>query len=155
MRIISGSHYRSRTNPLLNYFNVLSVKDIYNHELGTFMYKHLLPCVLDDLFVKHSDIHGFNTRHKNCLRLPKLRKYFVSSQLDLLVLDFGTTSMIQLRAPQILSNLGIHIRIISCKIIFKFMWYISLLNLYCYPSHYTNINVHAHYLVMAAVFNFI
>ena len=51
---------------------------------------------------------------------PKLRKYFVSSQLDLLVLDFGTTSMIQLRDPKILSNLGMHIRIISCKIIFKF-----------------------------------
>ena len=86
---------------------------------------------------------------------PKLRKYFMSSQLDLLVLDFGATSMIQLRAPKILSNLGMHIRIISCKIIFKFMWYISLLNLYCYPSHYTNINLHAHYLAMAAVFNFI
>ena len=24
-----------------------------------------------------------------------------------------------------------------------------------YPSHYTNINLHAHYLAMAAVFNFI
>ena len=48
------------------------------------MYKHsrgLLPSVFDDVFVKHSDIHGFNTRHKNCLRLPQTKKVFCEQSI--------------------------------------------------------------------------
>ena len=38
---------------------------MYNIKLGTFIYKHSNG--FDDLFVKQSDIHGFNTRQKNRL----------------------------------------------------------------------------------------
>jgi hypothetical protein len=57
---------------------------MYTLELATFMYKHengLLPSVFDDLFIKHSDIHGLNTRNKDCLRLPFVRKVFCEKSI--------------------------------------------------------------------------
>lgn len=84
LRIISNSHYRSSTNPLLIKFDVLSVKDMYNLELGTFMFKfnnNLLPNTFDDLFTKQSDIHVIDTRHKDQFRLPLTKKVFCEKSI--------------------------------------------------------------------------
>jgi hypothetical protein len=84
LRIISRSDHRSSTHPLLIRYNALSVKDMYTLELATFMYKHencILPSVFDDLFTKHSDIHGLNTRNKDHLRLPFVRKVFCEKSI--------------------------------------------------------------------------
>ena len=84
LRIISNSPHRSSTTPLLIKYNVLSVIDMYNFELGTFMFKQrngLLPTVFDDLFSTHSDIHSLNTKHKHKLRLPLIKKVFCEKSI--------------------------------------------------------------------------
>ena len=84
LRIISASDYRSSTNPLLIRYNTLSVRDMYTFELGLFMYKHdngLLPSVFDDLFIKQSKIHDLNTRNKDRLRLPFIKRAFCEKSI--------------------------------------------------------------------------
>ncbi len=87
LRIISNSSHRSSTKPLLIKYNVLSVEDMYNFELGTFMFKYenvFLPNVFDDLFSKHSDIHSLNTRQKDKLRLPLVKRAFCQKSVTYL-----------------------------------------------------------------------
>lgn len=79
LRIISNSYYRAETHPLLLRFNTLNVFDMYKLELGSFMFKYtnnLLPPVFNHAFTKHSQVHSYNTRYKDNLTIPKVRKGF-------------------------------------------------------------------------------
>ena len=60
MRAVSNSHYRSHTSPIFANENVLRVTDMYDLELGTFMYRNStnkLPSSFNNYFTKRSDVH--------------------------------------------------------------------------------------------------
>ena len=68
IRTISNTHYRSNTGPLFAKNNLLNIIDMYNLELGVFMYKYYindLPVAFKDFFRKRSDIHDYQTRQVN------------------------------------------------------------------------------------------
>ena len=79
IRTISNSHYRSHTGPLFSKHNILTLNDMFNLELGVFMFKYSsneLPNVFNDFFMKRSDIHSYPTRHANDLNLTNNKKHF-------------------------------------------------------------------------------
>ena len=72
IRTISNSHYRSHTGPLFSKHDILTLNDMFNLELGVFMFKYSsneLPNVFNDFFMKRSDIHNYPTRHAHDLNL--------------------------------------------------------------------------------------
>ena len=79
LRTITNSHYRSHTGPLFAECNILTVTDMYNLELGVFMYRFSigdLPVAFKNYFSKRSDIHDYPTRHGNDLNLTNNKKLF-------------------------------------------------------------------------------
>ena len=79
VRIISNSHYRSHSKPLFSRYNLLNVEDMYSLELGVFMFKYSineLPHIYVNYFSKRSDIHNYQTRHKDDLNLTNNKKVF-------------------------------------------------------------------------------
>ncbi len=79
IRTVSNSHYRSHTGPIFSKYKILKVNDMYNLELGAFMFKYStngLPNVFNNYFVKRSDIHNYPTRRANDLNLTKNKKCF-------------------------------------------------------------------------------
>ena len=79
IRTISNSHFREHTPPLFAKYNVLNVEDMYNLELGTFMFKYAtneLPISFKNYFTKRSDIHNYKTRHASDLNMTKNMKAF-------------------------------------------------------------------------------
>ncbi len=72
IRIISNSHHRSHTRLLFLKHKILIVNDMYNLELGAFMFystNGFIPNVFHNYFVKHSDIHNYPTRHASDMNL--------------------------------------------------------------------------------------
>ena len=73
IRIIAGVNRREHTKPLFNDLRILTVNDLFEYNIGLFMYKHhhgWLPNVLN-VFRKNSDIHDHDTRQANNLEIPK------------------------------------------------------------------------------------
>ena len=71
VRIISNSSYLCHTKPLFEKFNMLNVNQLFNKELGIFMYKYykgLLPCSFNNMFIDMKTIHNYNTRGKDNYR---------------------------------------------------------------------------------------
>ena len=72
LRIISNSSYLCHTKPLFENYNTLNIFELYNKELGIFMYKYktgLLPQSFDNLFTELESIHKYDTRNKTDYRL--------------------------------------------------------------------------------------
>ena len=75
------SHCRSHTGPLFSKYKILTVNDMYNLELGVFMFKYRrneLPNVFRQYFTKRSDIHNYPTRHADDLNIAKNKKKWFS-----------------------------------------------------------------------------
>ena len=71
VRIIAGVHYLAHSSPLFKSLNLLSIYDIYRHQLATLMYRHqlgLLPSIFKNFFATNSDFHHYNTRKKQDYR---------------------------------------------------------------------------------------
>ena len=71
IRIIAGVHYLAHSSPLFKSLNLLSIYDIYRHQLATLMYRHqsgLLPSIFKNFFTTNSDLHQYNTRKKHDYR---------------------------------------------------------------------------------------
>ena len=71
IRIIAGVHYLAHSSPLFKSLNLLSIYDIYRHQLATLMYRHqsgLLPSIFKNFFTTNSDLHRYNTRKKHDYR---------------------------------------------------------------------------------------
>ena len=63
------SSYLCHTKPLFEKFNTLNIFELYNKNLGIFMYKAgMLPTSFDHLFANLEDIHNYNTRNKTNYR---------------------------------------------------------------------------------------
>ena len=66
------SSYLCHTKPLFEKYNTMNIFNLYERELGIFMYKYrhgLLPKSFDLLFVNLESIHNYNTRNKENYRL--------------------------------------------------------------------------------------
>ena len=71
MRICSNSHWLEHTPPLFKNFNTLTIYDIHNLTLGSFMYNFVsnnLPNVFNDYFTFTSSIHNYPTSSSQLLR---------------------------------------------------------------------------------------
>ena len=71
VRIITNSSYLSHTKPLFEKYNMLDVYQLFNKELGIFMYKYhkgLLPSSFNNMFIDMKTIHNYNTRGKENYR---------------------------------------------------------------------------------------
>ena len=65
IRIISNMPWRAHTSPLFDHLKILPLHKIYIYKIGTLMFKYsqdLLPSIFDDVFIKNSQIHSYNTR---------------------------------------------------------------------------------------------
>ena len=76
LRIINCTDYNAHTGPLFFKNKILKIKDIYLHQLGSFMYQSAhgsLPFSLNSLFTRNLDFHTYNTRQAKHLHLPPIR----------------------------------------------------------------------------------
>ena len=65
VRIITKTGFLAHTTPLFAELRVLKFNDLYNFNLGKFMYKYkrgLLPTNFKDLFTMSSSVHSYGTR---------------------------------------------------------------------------------------------
>ena len=82
--IISNSHYRSHSAPLIQKHDILNVYNSYKLELGVFMYKYfngLLPMSFNTFSTKLSDIHNYDTRNKSNYNPTRNRKVFADKAI--------------------------------------------------------------------------
>ena len=76
LRVICNVPYRAHTNELFLNNNILKVQDLYNYQLGQFMYKldnNSLPETFKSMFIKNKTIHSYSTRNSEAYHLPLMR----------------------------------------------------------------------------------
>ena len=82
LRIVHNSAICSHTDPLFVDCKVLKIGDLYQFNLGQFMYNYnreTLPNVFDAMFLKNQSIHNYPTRRSNELHLPLCRTVFAQN----------------------------------------------------------------------------
>ena len=80
IRFITFSPYLAHTKNLFLDTNILPFKRLVIHRIGIQMFKFnlgLSPVALNNLFVRNSNIHNYNTRNKNKLRSAIGRHKFI------------------------------------------------------------------------------
>ena len=80
IRFITFSPYLAHTKNLFLDANILPFKKLVIHRIGIQMFKFnlgLSPVALNNLFVRNSNIHNYNTRNKNKLRSAIGRHKFI------------------------------------------------------------------------------
>lgn len=68
LRIVKRVNSRAESEPLFKQFKILNIRKLLRYNTGIFMYKiekKLLPTIFSDMFKQNSDVHAYNTRHKN------------------------------------------------------------------------------------------
>ena len=83
IRIISNSSYLCHTKPLFEKYKILSIFELYDKELGIFMYKYkngLLPLSFDHVFTELQSVHNYDTRNKTNFRydIHKIKSVFTT-----------------------------------------------------------------------------
>ena len=84
VRIISNSHHLAHTDPLFCKYTILKLKKIYYYTVSLFMYKYInnmLPDVFNDLFIRNSDCHNYQTRQGNTLYVSRFKTLHMSKTL--------------------------------------------------------------------------
>ena len=74
VRIITFSHYLAHTQPIFVDLSILPLDKLILNRIGIIMYKMsngLLPEAMNVLYIKNSEIHSYNTRSSNLLRIPR------------------------------------------------------------------------------------
>ena len=92
IRLITSTGYSSNVNKLFNKLNILTVFDIYRHQLGIFMFKinnNMLPAKFCNLFILNSSIHSYSTRNSSNYHLHNInttiaKKSFIFSGIQFL-----------------------------------------------------------------------
>ena len=82
LRIIYNSAICSHADPLFIDSKLLKIGDLYQFNLGQFMYNYnreTLPHVFNDMFPKNQSIHSYPTRRSNELHLPLCRTVFAQN----------------------------------------------------------------------------
>ena len=73
VRVITCSHYRAHTEPLMLANRLLSLQDINLYIIGIFMYNYVtqkLPHIFENYFQQNKDVHELNTRQANDFHVP-------------------------------------------------------------------------------------
>ena len=99
LRVICHSDFRAHTDAPFLTHSILKITDLYNYNLGIFMYnlnRNELPNVLYSMFSKNVNIYNYPTRSAELFHLPKTRtllsnKSFVFSGPKLLKLSFRSS----------------------------------------------------------------
>ena len=76
LRAITNSHPRTPSEPLFRKLNVLTILQIHELQVGSFMYMYnnnMLPSIFDNMFKITKDVHPHYTRHANDLYIPLLK----------------------------------------------------------------------------------
>ena len=71
--VVTCSHYRAHTEPLMLANQLLSINDINVYVVGIFMYNYVtqkLPQIFENYFQRNRDVHGLNTRQANDFYVP-------------------------------------------------------------------------------------
>ena len=87
IRIINKETFNAHTDPLFAEVKILKFEKIYLYQLEKFMYlyqNNLLPKSFENLFLRTSQVHNYNTRHSDLYHIPfcrtNIRKFSVSYQ---------------------------------------------------------------------------
>ena len=70
VRIICGVPPRTHTDPLYKDLKILNIDQIRDYSIALFMYKlshHMLPFMLENMFIYTSDVHDYYTRQADLL----------------------------------------------------------------------------------------
>lgn len=73
IRAVTNSRYNETSLPLFKRLGILTLHDLYNQQIASFMYKfvnELVPSPLLDVFEYHGDIHTHFTRARTDPRAP-------------------------------------------------------------------------------------
>ena len=76
LRVICHSDFRAHMDALFHTHSILKITDLYNYNLGIFMYnlnRNELPNVFYSMFSKNVNIHHYPTRSAELFHLPKTR----------------------------------------------------------------------------------
>lgn len=77
IRLIVGAKRRTRTTPIYQELKLMKFHEVYVYCVQLLMYKYYhfqLPKVIDDMFTLKIHVHGKNTRQKNYLFPPLIKK---------------------------------------------------------------------------------
>ena len=81
VRNVCKTSYSENTCTLFKKLKILKLSDIFNIQIGKFMFSYtncLLPTSIQDLFVRNSEVHTYNTRHKNDPPVTSINNSLVS-----------------------------------------------------------------------------
>ena len=76
IRNICDAQYNCNTAPLFHELKVLTLFDLYDYQLGIFVYKFtagMLPDVFTNLYMENSAYHSYGTRHRHHFSHPYSR----------------------------------------------------------------------------------
>lgn len=128
VRIISDSKYNSHTEPLFKKLKVLKATDLCAlHELNfCFKLEHqLLPFYFNNaLFIRHNEVHRYNTRNSNNLQPPKVKHAFAKN-----CIRYRIPYILNNSPPEIISKIYTHSRQGYRQYIKKY--YLNMYSLHC------------------------
>ena len=84
IRIINHTGYLSHTNNLFYKNRILKIADLFNYNIGIFMYNLSvgeLPDVFLHMFRRNSGVHNYPTRQRDAFHLPRTRTLFAKKTI--------------------------------------------------------------------------
>ena len=91
IRLICNAPFHEHSQPLFFQNKLLTLDDIYNYQLGIFLYKHRhssLPNDFISFFQTNSNFHSYSTRFKDSLLHPYTRTSLAQSQTRITGVNF-------------------------------------------------------------------
>ena len=74
VRIVTFSNRKEHTSPLFKKLNILPLSKLYEYRMLMFLFKFekkCVPSIINNLFVRHSDVHMYQTRNARSLQIPR------------------------------------------------------------------------------------
>ena len=84
IRIINHAGFLSHTNNLFHQNRILKITDLFNYNVGIFMYNLSageLPDVFLHMFRRNSVVHNYPTRQRDAFHLPRTRTIFAKKTI--------------------------------------------------------------------------
>ena len=84
IRLITFSERLAHTEPLFLQLSILPIDKLIQDRIGLFMYKMyngLHPPTINNMYIKNSDVHNHNSRHKNYLHVSMAHSDFFCGNL--------------------------------------------------------------------------
>ena len=84
IRIVNNAEYLAHTNDLFRRSGILKVTDLFNYNVGIFMYKfssNNLPDIFLEMFIRNNSVHNYPTRQRDAYHLPRTRTIFAKKTI--------------------------------------------------------------------------